>query len=279
MSYFIITIGIVSLLLILFLIYKLFKKKVIKEKVLEENEQLINQDDLQITKEEILNKEIIQEEWHEEDEEFYELNTDKIRYSLYYPESEGLNELSFLYKLVIIENLWIREPFHSKFYEFLLLINDNDSMIIDPLTKVITMNVRDKNNKVQRSKSYQVFSSKEIVMHVIPSCMHNMEGYGRHDKQNILISIFMIILKQSIHYQSNENFQNTVNKMLKSYKYEEDVRFIIQLIKEVDERVYFIQDSISDAFKVLKTFPYNDSEELKPLEIREQLPQKLLQKI
>lgn len=279
MSYFIITIAIVSLLLILFLIYKLFKKKVIKEKVLEENEQLINQDDLQITKEEILNEEIIQEEWHKEDEEFYELNTDKIRYSLYNPESEGLNELSFLYKLVVIENLWIREPFHSKFYEFLVLINDNDSMIIDPLTKVITMNVRDKNNKVQRSKSYQVFSSKEIIMHMISYCMYNMKGYGRHDKQNLIISIFMIILKQSIHYQSNENFQNIINEMLKSYKYEEDVRFIMQLIKEADKRVSFIEDAISDAFIVLKTFPYNDSEELKPLEIREQLPQKLLQKI
>lgn len=273
MNYFINTIVVVSILFILFLIYKLFQKKVIK-KVPEENKQIENQNDLQIIQEEI-----IREESYEEDEEFYKLNTDKIRYSLYNPKLEGLNELYFLYKLVVVENLWIKEPFHSKFYDFLVLINDNDSMIIDPFTKVMTLNIRDKNNKVQRSKSYQVFSSKEIIMHMIPSCMDVMEGYGRHDKQNILISIFIIILDKSIHYQFNENFQNTVNKMLKNYKYEQNVRYIIELIKEEDERVYFVQDSIADAFKVLKTFPYNDSEKIKPLEIKERSPKKLLQEI
>lgn len=260
MSYFVYILTILSTIFISFIsycIYKFLQKEVVEEK--ESN-----------TVQEVIEVEL---------EKFYELNTDMIKYSLYKPAFEDLYEFSFIYKLVIIDNLWIEEPFHSKFYEFLLLINDNDLMIIDPLTKVITMNLRDKNNKIQRSKSYQVFSSKEIIMHMIPYCIHHKKVPGRHDKQNIIISIFMIILKKSIHYQSNENFQNIINEMLKSYKYERDVRYIIKLIKEADERVSFIEDAISDAFIVLRTFPYNDSEELKPLEIREKLPQKFLQKI
>lgn len=133
-------------------IYKLYQEEVTKEK-----KRLQKQNDLQIALQNAMNEEIT-EEVEPEPEKFYELNTHKVRYALYNPSSEGLHELRAIYKLVVHDNLWINEPFHTKFYEFLMLINDNDFMIIDPYSKVITMNVRDKYNKVQTSKSYQVYT-------------------------------------------------------------------------------------------------------------------------
>ena len=51
------------------------------------------------------------------------------------PIYDGLHDFNFIYELVIHDNLWINEPFHSKFYEFCMIINDNDFMIIDPSSK------------------------------------------------------------------------------------------------------------------------------------------------
>lgn len=264
MSYFLYILTILSIIFISYCIYKFLQKELVEEK--ESN----------TVQEEILNEKKIDEEL----EKFYRLNTDKIKHSLYNPKFEGLSELCFLYKLVVLKNLWLNEPFHSKFYEFLLLINDNNLMIIDPMTKVITMNIRDVNNKMQKSKSYQVYSTKEIIMHAIPYCMPHVKRFIKNDSKDLLISIFIIILKQSMHYQSKEIFQSTITKILKEYKYEQEVKYIIELIeKGADERFSFVQASIQDAFKVSRTFPYNETKIIKPLEIRGKLPQKFLQKI
>ena len=51
------------------------------------------------------------------------------------------------------------------------------------------------------------------------------------------------------------------------------------LIGEKDSQFYFIQESIYNAFTMVETFPYNDSEVPKAIQIREEQPIKLLQKI
>jgi hypothetical protein len=212
-------------------------------------------------------------------EQLYELNTHKVQCSLYNPNFDGLHELSFLYRLVVHKNFWINEPFHTKFYEFLMLINDNDFMIIDPNSKVITMNTRDQHNKVQTSKSYQVFSTKDIIQHVVLYCMDDIKRFNKKDAQNLVISIFIIALKQSVHYLSYEIPLNIIDKMLKRYEQAQGIRNIIQMIEAKNEKVYFIQKSIYDAFTVIKTLPYNDSEAPKAIEIRLQISQKILQTI
>jgi len=252
-------VGTIFLFYYLYKGYQFYKKEVAQEKELEQ--------------------EAVSETIHEEPEQLYEFNTDQIKYSLYNPSFEGLHELSSLYKLVVHNNLWIDEPFHTKFYEFLMIINDNNFMIIDSLSKVITMNTRDKYNKVQTSKSYQVYSTKEIIKYAIPYCMGNIKRFNKRDAQNLLISIFVVVLKQSVHYLSREVPQNSIDKLLKGYKYAQAVKSIVELVEEADEQLYFIQESIYDAFTVLETFPYNDSEVSKAIEIRRQPPQKLLQKI
>lgn len=277
MTFFIATIILVSFAVLFYYLYQLLK--IDQEEAEEEENKLVQkQNDLQIVLQEAKNEEII-EEVEVEPEKYYELNTHKIRYSLYNPSFEGLHEFNSIYKQVIHKNLWINEPFHSKFYEFLMLINDNDFMIIDPNSRVITMNVRDRHNKVQTSKSYQVYSTKDIIKHMISYCMDDITRFNKKDAQNLVISIFIVALKQSVHYLSKEVPQNILDKMLKDYKEAVNIRNIVQMIEDKNEQVYFIQEALYNAFCKVETLPYNDSVVSKVLEIRKELPQKLLQTI
>lgn len=268
-----IIIGTIFLFYYLYKMYKLYQEEVAKEK-----EHLQKQNYLQMALQEAINEEIT-EEVEPEPEKFYELNTHKVRYALYNPSFEGLHEFRTIYKLVVHDNLWINEPFHSKFYEFLMLINDNQFMIIDPYSKVITMNVRDRHNKVQTSKSYQVYSTKDIIKHMIFYCMEDIAKFNKKDAQNLVISIFIVALKQSVHYLSKNVPQNIIDRMLKDYKQAPMIRNIVHMVETKNEKVYFIQEAFYDAFSVVKTLPYNDSEVPKALEVRKELPQKLLQSV
>ena len=269
MKFFSILLIIVSTIFLFYCLYKMYQKKVLKEKNTLQKENYLQN----------LQQKLINEDIDEESRRVYKLNTHKVQYSLFNPIYDGLDDFNSIYELIIHDNLWINEPFHTKFYEFCMIINDNDFMIIDPYSKVITMNIRDKYNKVQTSKSYQVYCTKEIIMHAIRYCITAIKIYNKNEAQNLLISIFVLALKQSVHYLSPEATQNIVDKVLEGYEFAQEIRDIVWLIEEKDSQFYFIQESINNAFSMVGTLPYNDSEVSKAVEIRQQQPLKLLQKI
>lgn len=265
---------IVSTIFLFYFLHRIYKLHQDNKKILEERKRLKKENYLQN-----LQQKVITEKINKESERVYTLNTHEVQYSLYYPIYDGLVYFISIYELVVHNNLWINEPFHSKFYEFCMIINDNDFMIIDPYSKVITMNIRDKYNKVQTSKSYQVFSTKDIIKHSIEYSITDIKSYNKIEAQNLLISIFVIVLKQSVHYLSHEVPQNIIDKVLEEYEYAQTIKDTVLLIEGKDSQFYFIQESIYNAFTMVETFPYNDSEVPKAIQIREEQPIKLLQKI
>ncbi len=262
---------IVSTIFLFYFLYKRYKLQQNNKEIQREKEYQYYLENLQ--------QKLINEEINKESRRVYKLNTHEVQYSLYYPIYDGLVDFISIYELVVHDNLWINEPFHTKFYEFCMIINDNDFMIIDPSSKVITMNIRDKYNKVQTSKSYQVFSTKDIIKHVIRYSITDIKSYNKIEAQNLLISIFIIVLKQSVHYLSHEVSINIIDKVLEGYEYTQAIRDIVLLIEEKDSQFYFIQESIYNAFNAVETLPYNDSEVPKAIKIREEQPIKILQKI
>ena len=186
MKFFIILLIIVSTIFLFYCLYKMYQKKVLKEKNTLQKENYLQN----------LQQKVVNQEIDKELERNYKLNTHKVQYSLFNPIYDGLHDFNSIYELIIHDNLWINEPFHTKFYEFCMIINDNDFMIIDPSSKVITLNIRDKYNKVQTSKSYQVFSTKDIIKYVIRYSITDIKSYNKIEAQNLLISIFIIVLKQ-----------------------------------------------------------------------------------
>lgn len=241
-----------------------------------EDTALLRKQQVQFIENKVTEKETTEEP---EPEPLYQLQTDKVKYWLYSSSFKNLHELRFLYGLVVHQNLWINEPFHSKFYELLIIFDKNDFMIIDPNSKVITMNIRDKHNKTQASKSYQVYSTRDLIKFIIPECMKNIKRFNKIDAENILIAIFIFALGKSVHYLSSKVPKNTINELLTNYAYYEDIKYIVGLIEEKDSQLYFITEAFYEALSVVSTLPYNDSEVPKSLQIPRKLPEKSLQEI
>lgn len=274
-----ITLIILSIVIfILYIAYKLlsFSRKDKQKDVSQEEKH-------QEEPEEVENLEILTKENdgkpEEKPEQFYQLNVNKIKYLLYHPKKEGLDEIEYLYKRVVIENLWINEPFHSKFYDFLIMINDNELMIIDPTAIVITINTRGSHNQTQKSKTYQVYDTKQIIEFTIFDCIHDIRKFNKNDAQNILLSIMIFILKMSVHYLSHNVPNDIIKELLKDYEHNNLIEYILELVEENDEEIIFIKNSISHAFRSVETEPYNDTEVPEQLIRRNKLPKKFFQRI
>jgi len=210
----------------------------------------------------------------------YQLHTHKVKYWLY-NSSYSLRTYSLigLYNDLVLKNLWLNEPYHTKFYEILMVLDKNELMILDPHSRVITMNVRGKDNKVSTSKSFQVFATKDIIEATLSNAMSDIVRFNHHDAQHIVIAICVIALEQSLHYQSHEVALDIVKMVLKNYAYSEDVCSIIGLLKEEDEQLKFVSSAFKIALQTSSTYAYNDSEVPKSLQLPTKLPQKFLKEI
>ncbi|MGP2657881.1 hypothetical protein ACOJTA_12660 [Malaciobacter sp. WC5094] len=220
----------IIIIVILLIVFKIRKQKLYKiEQEKGKNEKSLTDDDIKKTVETQEQKTV---EKNEDSEDIlYQLNINKVRYK-FFNSSEDLNEFSYLYHLVIYKNLFINEPFHSKFYEILLTLEKNDFMIIDPFSDVLILNVRDRNNETQTSKSYQVFRTNNIVDFVIRQTIDEILEYNRKDAQNILIAIMIFLIKESVYYLDKSISLNTTTKLLENYEHKDCINYITKEIKE-----------------------------------------------
>ena len=152
-------------------------------------------------------------------------------------------------------------------------------MMIDPHSRVITINVRGKDNQLTTSKSFQVFATRDIVIAMFNNAMSDIVRFNKHDAQNIAIAMCVIALEQSLHYQSNEAFLDTIKTILNDYEFTEDVYNISNLVKEADEQLQFVDNAVKIAFQTSSTYAYNDSEVPKTLQLPTKLPQKVLKEV
>ena len=213
---------------------------------------------------------------YEHRNKLYQLNTHKIRLTLYNFRRD-LKKFIYLYELVVVRNYWVDEPFYSKFYELLIVMEKNEFMIVDSNAKVITMNLRDRNNKVHISKAFEVYNAGEIIKFVIKASMQDILQFKKYDAQNIVIAICVFLFEKSTHYLSKDVPQNIINDLLSTYVYALDIRKIVKLIKEEKSSVSFIVKAFEDALMITEIYPYTDSEVPKQLQLLKKLPQKFLQ--
>lgn len=226
-------------------------------------------------KEERLKQKLLQKKL-EKDNKTYELGTHRVKYPFFNSSKELSYEFDTIYKKIIVDSLWINEPFHTKFYQILLTFNNNDFMITDQNTKVISMTTRDRNNKEVQSKSYQVFSTNEIIVTTINKSLKGILNFNKKDAEDIVIAIFIYILELSNHYQKKEAVQKTIYQLLKNYEYKEDIFYIIDMIKDKKSNLLFVNKALESAFNCCKTYPYNDIETPKKLYQLPNSPKKYL---
>lgn len=216
----------------------------------------------------------------QEPERLYEFQTHKIKYQIYHQMDLNDNDMRYLYHTIVLEQLWINEPFHSVFFKILLLLDTNNFMIVDSNSKVVTLNLRDAKNKMTISKSYQVFSTKEIVATVFRQVLAKIFKFNKTDAQSITLSICIIVLQKSTHYLLPTQQGDIVTDILSEHDGSKDIGHIISLINEKNEQLLFVERAFEYALSYAQTYPYNDQGvKSTPIQIPSNLPHKVLQHI
>lgn len=258
---------ILFLLISIFVIHKIFMSKNIQEK----NDEIPFDESEEVTIEENISNDFIEKE----PEKIYELQTHKVKYQIYDYSRNLTYEFKDLYVDIVLNNLWINEPFHSTFYKVLILFDRDELMIKDKNSKILTLNVRDPySNNMIVSKSYQVFSSKKIVKMTLLKALNEIIKFKKDDAQNIILAICIITLQKSLHFTDGKISNDSVDKLLTT-----NVKAIITMIQDKHNQLLFIEDSFLFAFLNTITEPYNDSEELSFVKIPANLPKKILTQI
>lgn len=207
------------------------------------------------------------------------IKPEKMRYWLY-PSVRDLSfECRILYDLVVVKNLWIDEPFHTKLYEILLLLSRNNFMIRNPNSSDLVINIRDENDIVQTSKSYEVFSTNELLYATIEYSLGSIVGFYESDAKNIVFAIVLIICEKSQYFNQKELPLALIQDVLKEYSELENIWYILELIEAKDRRFDFIEKAYELAIQKAITYPYNDSTSPLHLQISSNLPKKVLKNI
>jgi hypothetical protein len=184
----------------------------------------------------------------------YQLNTDPIRYQLY-STKHLRKDTQKLYSNIILDNLWINEPFHSTFFKFLLILEKDTYFIRDPFSKIITSNLRNDANQMVKVKSYLVLSVLEIIGYCISDCIGPIQQFRKHDAQNITFALMLLICQKS------ENILVTDLSEMKKFIFEdypdaEKIEYILSLLEQHAEQFKFIPVVYDLAIKNVSRHPY-----------------------
>lgn len=198
--------------------------------------------------------------------------TNEATYYLYDSSQHLESNLHIIYKKTIVDRLWIEEPFHSKFFEILVFFSINNFMILDPNSRVITMHIRDKNNKEQETKTYQVLSSNDILSCCFKKISYADVNYSKEDFQIALVALLIIVLKMS----KLNGISINANDMLVNYIYKDKVHEKVKLINSNHSSFSYFNEILKDAIRCSTSYPYNDIENHENLLLPIHLPKKTL---
>lgn len=210
----------------------------------------------------------------------YKLNTNKVRYYIF--DMSRLNDYSIklLYKNIVIKNLWLNEPFHSVFFKLLQLLDNNELMIQDPNSDVLILNTRDQNNKIQKSKSYQVFSTIDFISSVFRATIDHILKFNKKDAQIIILAILIISIKKSKHYLNYEVDDKFIDSVFEDKDYAYRIQIVISQIDQNYKNLRFIKKVFSDVLRYITPQPFNDSNiSQSELQLPMTVPKKVLKEI
>ena len=159
---------------------------------------------------------IIKEKVEEVDELFdeivdvkYQLNINLIKLNLYNIDNIKNYRLQNLYRLIIIQNFNLEEPFHIVFFKLLLFVDQDIFWIKSHKSKELKMRVRDKNNTLQSVTSVIVFSVVNLIVDVLSRI--NKLVYRKLNKRNtqlLLLATMIFIIEKSENFKDIFSLKN-----------------------------------------------------------------------
>lgn len=203
----------------------------------------------------------------------YQLNTHLIRYQLY-STKHLRKDTQLLYTNIILRNLWINEPFHSRFFKLLLILDENQFFIRDPFSKVIKCNLRNEFNQMVTVESYTVLSTLEVVEYCISEGLHSIFRLKKQNAQNVILAWILWIMSKSQNMDKADLYYLKKN-VLEDYVQVDD---LVSLIEAYDSRFDFIRLTYDLAINFSDRHPYVEAnKKSESLTTIKKLPIKTLQ--
>jgi len=239
---------IVAVIIILFIIY--VSKYDIDDKQEIEVDEIL-EDDTQSKKP----KEII-----------FKFNTDVVRFSLYSPHIFTNYRAIKLYKKVVINRLFIDEPFHTAFMQLLQIYDHTQSWLKSNKTKEIKLKIRNKNANFEEGISFKVHAVSEIAFDFLGNILEyfNENRYSKEDQKNILLValVWKLDCVKELKHLCIENLDDIelreylAKKILKYHGINHDVFQILRMLEKKHENVQFIFRMYDKALEWQQEYPY-----------------------
>lgn len=185
----------------------------------------------------------------------YQLNTHKIKYLIFNPDLLTYYGSRELYEKIVLQNEWLNEPFCSTVFKILMILDNDEFVIKDKNSRTIISNLRGKHNKMIQVKSYQVFSTLEIVKSFFLYAFVYIKQYNKNDGQDIVIACLLMIISQSKHFETKQSI-DVYNLYIKGYDRKSQIENILQLVQSNAKEFQFIHESLSHTFKMTYQIPY-----------------------
>lgn len=148
----------------------------------------------------------------------FRLNTTKIRYDQYDCfKNWGVEEL---YKVIVLKNLWLQEPFHSSYSKLLLLLENNKLWIKVPDSKELILTNRDEDEKLSYGISLQAVFLEDLIEDIFYDIWIEYDNMPILTKQNLLMGVLVKLVELSKQIETIKIDKEVDETLLISWLYE-----------------------------------------------------------
>lgn len=204
-----------------------------------------------------------------------------IKYLIYDSNIFKTYHAKELYQKIVLKQQWLDEPFHTTLFEILLFLDNDQLFIKDENCKPIISTLRDEYNKLQKVKSYKVFSTLDIARDLFYNTLHaTLKKFTHYNIERYVILAYLVkLINQSYHFQTLESY-DAIELFLKTSNQKEQVKNILVLIEKNDSRFEFFKEAYTRTLKSIYSKPYvEENKNLPQLKLPAKLPKKILEHI
>lgn len=177
------------------------------------------------------------------------LNTHAVKFS-FYSSDRMQRETKELYKKIIIDNLWIDEPFHSNIFTLLLILDYGFYFYKDTESNSILANIRDEDDQLVTVETCSTLSTLEATQYCISICMDTYRLSHFKNARTLTFAIIIWIIENSHNAVYDDSFM-IMFSLFDDKEYSE-IDKIIGLLNENDSNYWFINSAFDAALSQSK---------------------------
>lgn len=229
--------------------------------------------------EEVIIEDEIQEVKEQKKELVLYFNTNSVKFHFYHQSTFQSFLAVALYKKIIVNQLWIDEPFHSNFVKILQIIDQSESWIKSKKTKELKIKIRRNDGNFEHGSSFKVYSLRDLSFQFLSKIFDYFlkNRSTKIDIQNTFLASLLLNIRNvtEIKHWCEKGFTNDestlflANIILENYTYKNEVIHILNLIQQNHSSINFILDIYDETIRWQREYPYVEKENknIKELEI------------